>query len=139
MLARMGIECPKCGATSAWYRREGPDLLLRCLCGYLAVMATTLEEVSLIPSAPRAAMRVPRWGTNLWYVLMVTVALEESTTHEIRERLAELGKVFSLSEVASALTVMRSKGLVEATIVRRRIAGGSTWRASERCLQLLEV
>lgn len=135
----MRTECPKCSAESAWYHRDGPDLWLRCLCGYLKVVETTLEEVVILRGTAPEHVKLPKRETNLWFTLMVTAALELANSGEITRRLTDLGKSFSVSDVASYLTIMRGKGLVENTEVRRGVVGGSTWKVSDRAAELMGV
>ena len=133
------MDCPKCSATSAWYKRDGPDLVLRCLCGYHKVVASELESADLTYVGTPINLKLPQRLSNLWFTLVVIASLELANTAEITERLEELGKVFSRSDVASYLAIMRTKGLVETTEVRRGVAGGSTWRVTEACAELLEI
>lgn len=135
----MKTECPKCTSESAWYTRSGPDIVLRCFCGYYKVVQTKLESFVIQRNTPPAEIKLPKRGTNLWCTLVCAAALELGTSGEITRRLIDFGKRFSVSDVASYLTIMRGKGLVETTEVRRGVAGGSTWKVSDRCADLLGV
>lgn len=93
----------------------------------------------IVSGTPVADVKLPRKESNLWFTLMVAAALEEASSAEITSRLADLGKRFSVSDVASYLTIMRSKGLVETTEVRRGIPGGSSWQITSPCAALLQL
>jgi hypothetical protein len=114
-------------------------VLLRCLCGYLKVVATSLESIVIRHGTPSGDVKLPRKESNLWFTLMVAASLEEASSAEIAHRLVDLGKEFSVSDVASYLTIMRSKGLVETTEVRRGIPGGSSWQITDPCAALLNL
>ena len=44
---------------------------------------------------------------------------------------------FSVSDVSSYLTILRSKGLVQTICSRRGVVGGSSWELTEVCRKLL--
>ena len=133
----MVTECPKCGSKAAWYTKTHCDLLLNCLCGLSKVVYTTLEKATILHSDAGADVKLPKTGTNLRKTLMVLASESEATSAEITQRLNRMGEKFTSSDVASYLTILRSKGVVEATVIRRGIAGGSTWRLTETAITLL--
>ena len=82
-------------------------------------------------------VKLPRRETFLWSTVMVVAVMEGSNSAEITERLVDLGHLFSVSDVSSYLTILRSKGLVRTIASRRGIVGGSTWELTEICKKLL--
>lgn len=133
----MKTECPKCASQNAWYIRTHCDLVLKCWCGFERVMFTTLESAEIMVIDAGADVTLPRDGTKLRKTLMALVNLEAATSGEIKQRLDELGEKYTASDVASYLTILRSKGLVETTEVRRGLAGGSSWKVTDACTDLL--
>lgn len=135
----MKTECPKCCSQNAYYEKTHCDLILKCLCGYSKVVFTTLGTAEIIHSDSGSDVKLPREGTNLRKTLVVLSVQPEATSAEITQRLKELGEKFSVSDVASYLTILRSKGLVGTTVVRRGVVGGSTWILTEAAAELLGV
>lgn len=134
----MKTECPKCGSSSAWFQHTHYDLVLRCLCGLHKVVETRLESVTIQHNDSGADVKLPKSGTHLWKTLMVLSVVGPATSADITGRMNALGEhVFSVSDVASYLTILRSKGLVVATLVRRGVAGGSTWQLTSVCADLM--
>lgn len=133
----MIVDCPKCASTQATYRADGPDLVLRCLCGYHKVVYTTLGTAEIMHSDAGTSVRLPKQGTHLRKTLMAVECLEIATTAEITLRLHELRAAYSASDVASYLTILRAKGLVDTTTSRRGVAGGSTWVLTDAAEDLL--
>lgn len=133
----MKTQCPKCGSENARYVADEVDVTLRCLCGYNRVVQTRLKQIEIQHNDPVEDIRLPRRDTNLWWTLVVLVSLRTARSEAIASRLQDLGLVFSLRDVASYLTILRTKGLVYETEVKRRVAGGSTWAVSDRCVSLL--
>jgi hypothetical protein len=131
----MRHQCPKCSRQSAWIEKSIHDLTLRCLCGYHKVVFSKLETV--VPVVQTRDVRLPKSDTNLWFTVMVLWVLERATSAEITERLVDLGKAFTVSDVSSYLTILRGKGLVETVELRRRMAGGSTWEISTEAQELI--
>jgi hypothetical protein len=84
-----------------------------------------------------AVAKLPRPGTHLRKTLMAVECLEEANTADIAQRLIDMGLWYSMSDVASYLTILRSKGLVETPIIRRGVAGGSTWVLTDAATDLL--
>lgn len=133
----MNTTCPKCGSENARYVADHQDVTLRCRCGYLKVVETRLGQITIRHTDSASEIKLPRYGTNLWWTLVALVALERATSEQVFIRLADLGKVFSAREVASYLTLLRNKGLVFEIEIRRRERGGSTWEVDRRGLRLL--
>ena len=133
------IECPKCLKKSAWIETDRVDLTLRCTCGYLKVLRTKLKKAEVVHSEPRSKVRLPRAGTNLWNVLTTLAGMGRSSSGDITQRLRDLGKDFTTSDVSSYLTIMRGSGLVEVVEKRNRVKGGSTWRVTSECAKLIGV
>jgi hypothetical protein len=133
----MHTDCPKCGSSNACYQRNGPDIALHCLCGFFRVVYSELETVEVHHNGAEADVRLPKTGTHLRRTLFAVENLEEANTAEIAERLWDLGLHYSMSDVASYLTILRSKGLVESPVIRRGVAGGSTWTLTDAATDLL--
>jgi len=133
----MKTDCPKCGSPSARYMKTETDLILKCLCGLHKVVFSTLTGIEIQHNDTGKDIRLPRVGTRLRRTLSVVLVLEEATTELILERLHEIGEIYDSSDVASYLTILRSKGLVYTTTVRKGIAGGSTWRLTEEAIKIL--
>jgi hypothetical protein len=132
------VECPKCYSQSAWLKREGPDTVLRCLCGLYRVVASTLETITIEKVAPENEATLPRRGTKLWDCLTVLAGLAPARTDEITVGVnAARSDEQSLSDIASQLTVLRYKRLVVALDSRKGHAGGSTWELTPRSRTLL--
>jgi hypothetical protein len=130
-------DCPKCGSSHAYYEASTYDLTLRCRCGYLKVVETRLETLTVQHNDSGADVKLPRKATNLWATMMVLHGIKEATSAGITTRLKQLNYPFTVSDVASYLTILRSKGLVTATSIRRGVVGGSTWELTDACRNLL--
>lgn len=135
----MRTECPKCGSHGAWFEHTTYDKILRCLCGYHKVVETKLEQMTIQHNDHGADIKLPKRDTHLWNTLMVLSVIGPANSAEITERLNGLGKEFSVSDVASYLTILRSKGLVVAVEIRRGVVGGSTWELTEVCSDLIGI
>ena len=135
----MRVDCPKCGSESAWYARDRQDVVLRCMCGYLRVVQTTLKSIIIEHKTSVLDIKLPRRESNLWTTLVVLVGLQSATSAEVTRRLWDLGKDYTVSDVASYLTILRNKSLVRNTEIRRGVAGGSTWVCTDKCLELVGV
>ena len=104
--------CPKCASPNARYVRSGLDLEVHCICGYLKVVFSLLGQLEEHHNGVAVA-KLPRPGTHLRKTLMAVECLEEANTADIAQRLIDMGLWYSMSDVASYLTILRSKGLVE--------------------------
>lgn len=135
----MRTECPKCYSPNASYVKDGHDLLLRCLCGYFKVVFTTLGTATVVNRDHGVDVKLPRFGSNLYKTLACVSILDYPNSAEVTQRLQELGVDHNVSDVSSYLTILRGKGLVEPTVIRRGVAGGSTWILTEIAAQLLAV
>jgi hypothetical protein len=101
------------------------------------VIETTLESFVVSHNDSQADVKLPRKGTNIWLTLLTLAVNETANSAEITQLMVELGHVFTVSDVSSYLTILRSKGLVLNIDVRRGVAGGSRWRLSDPCKELL--
>lgn len=149
----MRLSCPKCHSAHARYTKTEHDLILKCYCGYQKVVFTTLVhtlEGPLGDDEDEGAVKMPRAGTNLHKTMMVLSILPEGNSLDVTERFNELNGLFrvrgsvilkhlllTVSDVSSYLTILRSKGLVERTHIRRGVAGGSTWQLTEEAIDLM--
>lgn len=69
--------------------------------------------------------------------LEVLVDMTSAHSKEVVARLREQGSNFTVSEVSSYLSLLRTRGLTLATGVSRGVAGGAVWHASPLALELL--
>lgn len=122
------------------FQKTAYDLMQLCTCGYQKVVFTLLLDSDDMVASQRAipvAVRLPRCGTHLRLTLLVVECLQEASTAEVTLRLTDLRGVYSSSDVASYLAILRSKKLVRTPIVRRGMVGGSTWTLTSLALSLL--
>lgn len=112
---------------------------LRCLCGYHKVVFSELENLTVIHTDTREDIKLPKQGTHLWKTLKALVGLGVANSAEITQTLCDLGNKFTVSDVSSYLTILRSKGLVEAPESKRGVQGGSTWNLTGIAKTLLGV
>jgi hypothetical protein len=101
------------------------------------VLATTLETVIIEHTDTGADIKLPKRGSNLYITLATLAANVQSTSAELTEELNLSGRQYTVSDVSSYLTILRSKGLVVTITNRRGITGGSTWAATSACKELL--
>jgi hypothetical protein len=133
-------ECPNCGSPSARYEITNKvDITLRCLCGYRKVVYSELESVKVQHNDSRDEVKLPKRDTFLWKTLHTLVILSPANSAEITQALVDRGHTFTVSDVSSYLTILRSKGLVEAPESKRGVQGGSTWNLTLRATELLGV
>ena len=133
----MKLDCPKCGSPSSWLTKTRNELEHRCYCGYLKVIFCQLETIVIEHSDSGSDVRLPRKGTKLWDTLMILTVEDEANSGDITDRLNQMGKLFSVSDVSSYLTILKSKGLVITLNSRRGVARGSTWTLTDRASDLL--
>lgn len=131
------IDCPKCGSSNAYYQQTEFDKILRCLCGYHKVVETKLQSFEVLHADVGEDVKLPKRGTNIWHALVTLASLELANSAEVTVRLRQSGFNFSVSDVSSYLTILRGKGLVYNTEVKRGVAGGSTWSLTDACASLL--
>jgi len=136
----MKTVCPHCGSINARYVTDRVDVILKCLCGYHRVVATTLQEMSIEHRETRKEITLPRQGSRLWYCLMALNTIKTGTTASIHTTMNRLAKEEqSMSEVASQLTVLRYKGLVSVLENRKGTSGGSVWELTDVAKKLTGV
>jgi hypothetical protein len=109
------------------------------MCGFQKVVYTQLENMKILRTDTREDIKLPKRDTKLWNTLKVLTALEIASSAEVTQTLADLGNIFSVSDVSSYLTILRAKGLVEAPESRRGVQGGSTWNLTSAAKGLLGV
>lgn len=131
------LECPKCSSMSSWFEKSRTDLTHVCLCGYLKVVFTTLESMTIENNDSGSDVKLPRKDTKLWETLMVLATEVKASSAEVTKRLSEMGKSYTVSDVASYLTILRSKGLVVVVDTGRGVLGGSTWELTQRARELV--
>lgn len=86
-----------------------------------------------------ADVKLPRRGTNIWMTLATLANAEGCNSAELTQIMVAAGHSFTVSDVSSHLTILRSKGLVANIDIRRGIAGGSTWQLTDICKTLLHI
>jgi hypothetical protein len=108
------------------------------MCGFRKVVFTTLSDGMTIEHREQPSnVRLPREGTHLRITLLTLAAMEPATSKEVTDRLVELGRSFTVSDVSSYLTMLRAKGLVEALDSKRGVPGGSTWTLTDAATELI--
>lgn len=133
----MRVECVHCGSPNARYVRTETDLILRCMCGVEKVVFSVLAKMQIEHNDAGPDVKVPKQNTHLYNTMMAVDVLVEATTKEITDRLLDAGEGYSVSDVASYLTILRAKGLVATTVIRRGVLGGSTWVLTDIAQDLL--
>jgi ribosomal protein S27AE len=130
-VALLKTACPKCGQFSAWIEVDRVDTTLRCLCGLRKVIVTKIETVTIEHFDLDEDVKLPRKGTKLYFTLATLFALKEAATSEVTDLMNAGGRiegVYDIPDVASQLTVLRYRRLVEVVTNRKGAPGGSTWR-----------
>ncbi len=130
-------DCPKCGSPNAWIELSEFDKTLRCMCGLCKVIETKLESFVITHNDSTADVKLPRKNTSIWFTLMALAREEVANSAEVTKVMVQLGYDFTVSDVSSYLTILRSKGLVLNIDVKRGVPGGSTWTLSDPCKELL--
>lgn len=114
-------------------------------------MFTLLKDTIEGPLEDEAdEVKLPRAGTTLYKTMMVLSIMPGGSSSDITQRLNELngflksrGRIIrkdlllTVSDVSSYLTILRSKGLVERSEIRRGMAGGSSWIPTEVAIDLM--
>ncbi|KVR21705.1 hypothetical protein WK13_34775 [Burkholderia ubonensis] len=118
---------------------DGPDLVLRCLCGLHRVVSTTLDSELGEPPAPKAGMQLPANGTRLYKALAAIAALGEPTSGQVAEWLRAQGESYTTSEASTCLTVLSQRNYVYRVHTRKNEVGGSTWALTDACADLMEA
>lgn len=133
----MRTECPKCGSQNAWIEDTRMDSTLRCMCGLCKVLSTRMGTMVITHSDTAENLKLPRKETRLWDTMMVLHGLKLASSSEVTRSLMDLGRAFSVPDVSSYLTVLRTKGLVRTVEMRKGTIGGSTWELTEPCVKLI--
>jgi len=128
-------QCPRCGDIT-WYEKEGYDILWRCMCGMTKIVCTKKGDAIIQYVVPRREVRLPPKGTKLMTCLGVTASWfpDEVTTAQLARATNH-----TTSDVASTMTVLMHKGLIERVKEGRGIAGGSSWKITKRAQGLLRM
>lgn len=137
-------DCPKCLSANARYVVDGPDIILRCLCGLHKVVHTTLKTMTITHRDTEEQARLPRRNSKLYRTLAVLYVVAPATTQQVTEML-ELGRhstddkeEYTVSDVASQLTVLKYRRLVDVVSRRKGVPGGSTWDMTSTARRLFE-
>lgn len=136
------FDCPKCGTRQAWLEVAEPDVILRCLCGMWKVVETRLEQLTIQHVDSAETVRLPKRDSKLYQTLAVLYAIEPASTAYVTEMLElgskATGETFSVSDVASQLTVLKYRGLVQVLSNKKGVVGGSTWTMTPTAKQIFE-
>jgi len=135
----MFVECPKCRSFSARYKTQDRDVVIKCLCGYLSVVASTLED-GIVIEHPEVNGNVclPRKGSKLYMCFIELAGLKKACTSEIADSVKKYRKLtLTTSEVASHMTILRYKGLVSVVEEKKGVSGGSTWKLTDSARSLI--
>jgi hypothetical protein len=122
---------------SSWFEKTRTELTHRCMCGYNKVVYSVLDEMITEHNDSGQDVKLPRPATKLWETLMILTVEDEISSGDITNRLTLMGKDYTVSDVSSYLTILRTKGLVLVVSSRRGIAGGSTWTLTDKAADLL--
>jgi hypothetical protein len=135
------LECPKCYKCRAWFERDGPDTVLRSMCGVHTIVATEGPAHTVIEHAETSnrIVRLPQPGSALSATLGQLAIMEPANSLDVTQSLALAGRPLTVGDVSSYLTILRVKGLVIVTDQRRGMPGGSTWALSITARKLLGV
>ena len=133
----MKIECPKCYSPSAVLIKEGKRIVIKCLCGIEKEVGSEHGEITIAHNEIEENIQLPRKDTKLLKCLGAMATLSPASTAEVTEELQNRGEDWSADEVASFLTVLRYKGLVEVVNYRKGISGGSTWELTDVAEELM--
>jgi len=103
-----------------------------------------LEKVTITHFESAESIRLPKRDSKLYKTLAVLYAIAPASTAYVTEML-ELGArhteaplEFTVSDVASQLTVLKYRGLVEVLSNRKGVVGGSTWQLTTAAKQMFE-
>ncbi len=131
------MECPKCGSKSARLEDDGTDVTIKCFCGINRVIATRLGEMEITHQEKPARIKIPAKGSKLYQAFYALQTLQEADTTEIRDRIDLLFDNDLLTkDVASQLTVLKHRALIEVIEYRRGVAGGSIWKLTDDALRI---
>lgn len=103
---------------------------------------TTLGKATIEFSEVKENITLPRQGTTMSKVVHIVHANPGGSSQLIAQILnlqkGDENKERTVSDVSSYLTLLKSKGLVEVLEYRRGLAGGSAWKVSDACRELIE-
>lgn len=135
----MHITCPKCQSATAHIEAEDTDIWIRCFCGYRKVIHTTLDSTMSIEHIDmEGKVTIPKKGSKLLECLAALVTLGKASTADIHDLISNRnGSTMTPAEVATFLTILRYRGLVQVVVLRKGISGGSIWEPTEEALELI--
>lgn len=127
--------CPKCEGSS-WYKEENNEVIHTCLCGYFQVVYSERGGQSITHVQTEAQTTLPKQGTKIATCLSAVISHHPThvTTKDISDDVGHPTK-----DVASQLMVLMHKGLLDRVIESRGVAGGSTWKLTNRAVRLLNL
>lgn len=129
--------CPHCTQRQAHYEVEGDNtLLIKCLCGYLAVLYDDKDTVIVNHVLSKTKSELPRKGSKLSKCLGAVASQYPDNVKT--DAVSKLTKD-TTSGAASKLMVLQHKGLVEKINSLRGVAGGSTWALTNRGINHLNL
>lgn len=133
------MECPKCSSVSARYIEDHTGVFLKCFCGFLKLVQSKYADGSQTDHIDiEEEVTLPRRGTKLLCALGALFAIEPASTKHVTELVNQSAEIVQTSsDVASQLTILRYKGLVEITDYKRGIVGGSTWITTDTAKRLM--
>lgn len=133
------MECPKCSSMSAKYIEDHTGVFLKCFCGFLKLVQSKYADGSQTDHIDiEEEVTLPRRGTKLLSALGALFAIEPASTKSVTDLVnVSALLVQTSSDVASQLTILRYKGLVEITDYKRGIVGGSTWITTDVAKRLM--
>lgn len=122
-------KCPHCKSNMAWYAEIEMDWYQRCLCGLARIVYSHLYGPIVEPEKPK--IRVPRKGTTLMKCLEVVAKHHPRmvSTGGVARELSSPS-----SKIATFLSVLSSKGLLEKAKEARGVSGGSSWQLTDAAI-----
>lgn len=132
----MSVECPKCGSNASFVE-DGPDILIKCLCGLLRPVLTKSKEGRyVVHQAPAYQATLPKNGTLKQECLMV---LADNYPRRMNSTEIAANIKGNTNALSTAMLGLLYLGLVTRLEVNRGQVGGSLWELSETAKNLLNI
>ncbi len=122
LLAIMTIRCSKCSGI-AWVEIQHTLPILRCRCGLTEVLRKSDGDMTMTHTPIKSTnYSLPQPGTKLSKILGCLGVLGDMSSNDLADQMG-----ISYNSAATNLSILRSRGLVRATVEGRGKKGGSTW------------
>lgn len=118
----MSLICPKCGGFS-WLTEEADTIMQHCVCGLnrFIYMKSGKQTMIRVP-VKKSTVVLPARGSQLSQILGCLITLGELTSQQIAVQLS-----ITVDKATTNLSVLRSRGLIQALEDRKGRLGGSVW------------